>query len=278
MTLIELLVVIIILTTVVAAAIPILAPANDNRRIREAGRGLNTFITGAQARAVSLNRPFGIALKRLSQDTNTDPLKRSNPSADIHDDNGMCVEVFYVEQLPPYAGFDANSRACIALHPESPELVVIRFVARGTTGADMPAGWRRDEFPTATIRPGDVIEIGGTRYELVQANATNDPSDFSEIGLDELGYFTELNQTNVPAILGRPVNDSGQQLNVKYDDDGLELEKRSAALNGQANKPYWTAPMSYRILRQPTLTSDEPYQIPEGVAIYLRASGVGINV
>src|SRR5262245_54076259 len=48
MTLIELLVVIIILTTVVAAAIPILSPANDNRRIREAGRSLNTFITGAQ--------------------------------------------------------------------------------------------------------------------------------------------------------------------------------------------------------------------------------------
>ena len=65
MTLIELLVVIIILTTIVAAAIPIMSPANDDRRLREATRGLNTFITGAQARAIALSRPFGIALKRL---------------------------------------------------------------------------------------------------------------------------------------------------------------------------------------------------------------------
>ena len=51
LTLIELLAVIIILTTIVAAAIPIMAPSNDDRRLREATRGLNTFISGAQARA-----------------------------------------------------------------------------------------------------------------------------------------------------------------------------------------------------------------------------------
>jgi hypothetical protein len=268
------LVVIIILTTVVAAAIPILSPANDARRIREAGRGLNTFITGAQSRAVSLNRPFGIALKRLSQDTNTDPNKRTNASADIHEDNGVCLEVFYVEQLPPYSGFDANSRACVALLPDNPELVVIRFITRGVTGTDMPRGWQRDEFPTATIRPGDVIEIAGTRYELVPTTPLNDPDNYSEIGLDELGYFTELNQTNVPAILGRPLNDSGQQLNVRHDDRGLEM----ASLTGSANRPFWTGPVTYKILRQATPTSDEPYQLPEGVAIDLRASGVGNNL
>src|SRR5262245_17054049 len=68
LTLIELLVVIIILTTVVAAAIPILAPAGTDRAQREATRGLNTFITGAQMRAAVTRRPFGIALKRLSSE------------------------------------------------------------------------------------------------------------------------------------------------------------------------------------------------------------------
>src|SRR5262245_6267781 len=67
MTLIELLVVIIILTTVVAAAIPLMSPTNDDRRLREATRGLNTFILGAQTRALASRRPFGIALKRLSE-------------------------------------------------------------------------------------------------------------------------------------------------------------------------------------------------------------------
>src|SRR5262245_33566978 len=98
LTLIELLVVIIILTTVVAAAIPILSPAGSDREIREATRGLNTFITGAQTRALQTRRPYGIALKRLSQET-------ANA-----DDNGVCLEAYYAEQQPPYSGFDANSR------------------------------------------------------------------------------------------------------------------------------------------------------------------------
>src|SRR4051794_2704419 len=70
MTLIELLVVIVILTTIVAAAIPLMSPNNDDRRLREAARGLNTYITGAQTRAIATNRPYGVALKRLAQDTN----------------------------------------------------------------------------------------------------------------------------------------------------------------------------------------------------------------
>ena len=40
--------------------------------------------------------------------------------------------------------------------------------------------------------------------------------------------------------------------------------------------PYWALPSPYKILRQPTPASDEPYQLPEGTAIDLRASGVGI--
>src|SRR5262245_14801676 len=88
MTLIELLAVIIILTTVRAAAVPILAPADSDRAIREATRGLNTAITFAQAKAIQLRRPFGIALKKLSLDTDTD----NNPN-NPHDDNAVCVEV-----------------------------------------------------------------------------------------------------------------------------------------------------------------------------------------
>src|SRR6186997_3247429 len=69
MTLIELLVVIVILTTIVGAAIPLMSPSNDDRRLREAARALNTYIIGAQTRAIATKRPYGIALKRLSQDT-----------------------------------------------------------------------------------------------------------------------------------------------------------------------------------------------------------------
>jgi Tfp pilus assembly protein FimT len=83
MTLIELLIVIVIITTVVAAAIPIMAPADEDRRLREASRMLNTFITSAQARAIANNRLYGIGLQRLSSIT-------GRP-----EDRAACVQVHY---------------------------------------------------------------------------------------------------------------------------------------------------------------------------------------
>ncbi|MCI0331956.1 MAG: prepilin-type N-terminal cleavage/methylation domain-containing protein [Planctomycetes bacterium] len=244
LTLIELLVVIIILTTIVAAAIPILTPADDDRSKREASRGLNTFITGAQARAISLNRPVGIALKRLSQDT-----KRP-------EDRGVCLEVFYVEQPPPFCGFDPTSSAMVALDngpTGGAGQVLIRFVTR----AGLP-----DPLPGNTIRRGDVVEVSGTKYRL-----TDDEPNY----IDPVTGFYSPNAGNPPGTLvAVPMNDTGQMLNVKYDNQGYEIGTPNAI-----NVPFYTSPAPYKILRQAMPTSDEPYQLPEGTAIDLRASGVG---
>src|SRR5882757_5896189 len=99
MTLIELLVVIIILTTLVSAAIPIMSPSNDDRRLREASRAVNSFIAGAQASAIALQRPFGVAIKRLSKDTGT-------PTSPRPEDNAVSIELYYVEQPSPFVGFN----------------------------------------------------------------------------------------------------------------------------------------------------------------------------
>jgi prepilin-type N-terminal cleavage/methylation domain-containing protein len=269
MTLIELLVVIVIITTLVAAAIPLLSPANDDRRIREATRGLNTYITGAQARAVSSHRPFGIALKRLSQDT-----KRNDPTK-LDNDNGACLEVFYVEQPAPYSGFDANSRACVALYPDQnarPGLAIVRFVTRGTTGSGMPVGWSGDLFPTNMIRPGDVIEINGTQFQLLNDTTANSNITVVNISQDpnNTEFYFAPPSSGVPQILAVPLNDSGQQIGPKYDNKGVEIGSAASL-----QKPYWTNPAPYKILRQAAIASDEPYQLPEGTAIDLRASGVG---
>lgn len=270
MTLIELLVVIVIITTLVAAAIPLMSPTNDDRRIREASRGLNTYITGAQARAVSSHRPFGIGLKRVSAQTG-----KSTPGDPLND-NGACVEVYYVEQPAPYSGFDVNSRVSVALYPDQsaaghPGYAIVRFVTRSTTaGLGMPVGWAGDLFPSNMIRPGDVIEVNGTQFELVNdigANTNisvgNDPNN--------VNYFGPPTNTNAPPqILAVPLNDSGQQINPKYDNKGNEIGSKSVS-------PYWTNPAPYKILRQAVIASDEPYQLPEGTAIDLRASGIGTD-
>lgn len=271
MTLIELLVVIVILTTIVGAAIPLMSPSNDDRRLREAARSLNTYITGAQTRAIATKRPYGVAFKRLSQDT-----KRDKPG-DLQNDNGVCLEAFYVEQQAPYAGFDANSRACVALHPNRPGTVLVRFVTRATAGGTapgLPVGWTVDLFPPGMIRPHDVIEINGTRYKLLPDNGTNDLTNFRFDTVTKSFYEDTNPNDNKPVkIVAQPMNDSGQQINPRYDDNGNEIGSLSGSTKPPS--PYWALPAPYKIIRQPTPASDEPYQLPEGAAIDLRASGVG---
>jgi prepilin-type N-terminal cleavage/methylation domain-containing protein len=272
LTLVELLAVIIILTTIVAAAIPILAPTSEDRRLREATRALNTFITGAQARAISLNRPYGIALKRLAQDTDND-----NDPNDPHDDNGVCLEVFYVEQAPPFAGFDRTSKACVANAVPQLDRVLVSFVKESPGGqklSTLPIGITPDLFPGGMFRPGDVIEILGSRFALLPNTTQN-----TRFALDQNGFFTAPSggQGEFPVtILAQRINDSGQQMTPQCDNLGFAIGKdRPPQAPPNPVWPYWTEPAPYRILRQATLTSDEPYQLPEGTAIDLRASGVG---
>jgi prepilin-type N-terminal cleavage/methylation domain-containing protein len=267
MTLIELLVVIVILTTVVAAAIPIMAPSNIDRQLREASRAANTFIMGAQARAIDSGRLYGIALKRLSQET-------GRP-----EDRASCLEMYYVEQPPPYTGYDRNSRVCLSINANSSLLTVtVRFVIRGNTYSQqqdgLPPGWDADLFPTNMFRPGDVIEIGTTQYVLRSSEQR------TGIRLGQNGYFvTDSPPPPIPiAITVEPINNTGQQVYPEYDNEGFELgvdRPPQPAAPARPRPPFWTAPAPYKIFRQATFTSDEPFQFPEGTAIDLRASGVG---
>ncbi|MEX2317667.1 MAG: type II secretion system protein [Pirellulales bacterium] len=276
MTLIELLVVIVILTTLVAAAIPLLAPSSTERQLREASRGLNTMLAAAQARATAQGRPYGVALKRLSQDTGRKNLiTSSNPT----NDNGAAIEVFLVEQPQPYAGFDETSAVQIAIDNGAtggPGQVLVRFVRHvapdvsSPPSADrLPVGWDPDLLPPGLLRPGDVIETGGTRLMFTD-DGGNDPNTF-----DQNGFYTPNAGTPDGTLVTRPINSTGQidALNVITDSLGQRL--REPPPSGAFVAPYWTAPMPYKILRQPVPTSDEPYQLPEGTAIDLRASGVG---
>jgi type II secretory pathway pseudopilin PulG len=260
MTLIELLVVVIIITTIVAAAIPLMSPTNDDRRLREAARAVNTFIGGAQSRAIALRRPFGVAIKRVAYDT-------KKP-----DDRSVSIELFYVEQLPPYTGFDVNSRACVALNPALPGTVLVRFITRGPNTAGLPVGWSADLFPPATIYPGDLIEINGTQYEILPPLAPFVPYDTNMKVSQLTGTWEQQNVSRVAILVARPKNDSGQLINPKYYSDGREI---GSVPPPPPNLPYWTGPSTYKVLRRPTSTSDEPYQMPEGTGIDLRASGVG---
>jgi prepilin-type N-terminal cleavage/methylation domain-containing protein len=258
LTLIELLVVIIILSTLVAAAIPIMAPSNDARRISEASRMLSSYIYATQAKAIGLQRPVGIEIKRLSADTES------------HDDNAVSVEVFRIEEPAHYHGFDRTSGACVARHPNQNGLALLRFVVSGTgdNTDDLPVGLDDDLFPPGFSQPGDVIECGGVTYRLLPPS--NLLSDVLE--LDANGFY----QPRVPAVMieARPLNDTGQLQAIDFDNNGNKL--RDPLPTGTTRPaPFWTRPHPYSIRRQPARSNDAPLQLPEGTAIDLRGSSVG---
>jgi hypothetical protein len=209
---------------------------------------------------VATGRLYGIGLKRLKQDT-------QRP-----EDRAVCVQVYYVEQQPPYCGFDPNSQARVAFFPPNQtSQVLVQFVTRGNgvpmNNDGLPAGWDADQFPSGTIRPGDVIEINGTHYQL---NAGS-PAKF-----DALGYYApdtgQGSPNKAPQIAAVAINGTGQMLSIRHDDLGFEI-----GTAGSSNPPFFTAPAPYKIHRQAVTTADEPFQMPEGTAIDLRASGLGYS-
>ena len=85
-TLIELLIVVLIAMLLTAAAIPLLRPAFQDRKVREATRQLNAMFANAKASATERNRPFGVWFDRTPGNLN------------------QCLQVFICEVPPPYSG------------------------------------------------------------------------------------------------------------------------------------------------------------------------------
>src|SRR5947207_650634 len=78
LTLIELLVVLIIVAILTAVTIPVIKPAMDTRKVREATRLVSTMLGAAQTRAVTTGRPAGVWFERF---TDTRPPAPNGPGA-----------------------------------------------------------------------------------------------------------------------------------------------------------------------------------------------------
>lgn len=293
LTLVELLVVIVLISTLVATAIPVISPRGDERKLREASRNVNAYLQGAQARAVQTGRPFGVAIRRLSADT------------ERGEQNAVGVRLEYVEVPPTFSGFGPTSAARLAVSPRyvpSPPIgdsntaglddapLWLQFVARGPTvaGSGLPLGWAGDLTPPRFLRPGDVIEVGGRRYEMLSAGTGNRVLGLPPGVDDATGYYPP--STVLPAelltVAVRPVesreaipSQSLPELNLVHDTQGQEITSPEALrrLNpaAAAGGVFWTEPQSYRVFRRPIPAGGEPMEMPSGIAIDLQASVVG---
>jgi type II secretory pathway pseudopilin PulG len=121
-TLIELLVIIIVLLTITAIAIPVMSPILSGRKIREAARMVNVFMSGARNRAVQTGRPVGVAIERVA----------GLPEA--------AFRLSYAEVPPPWAGDFVNST--VVLDPSG-----------------MVIGFPQGDDPSL-VRRGDLLKLG----------------------------------------------------------------------------------------------------------------------
>lgn len=250
LTLVELLVVIIILTTLVGGVIPVLSPNNDERKIRAAGRGLQGYITLVQAEAARTGRPQGIAFQESSSNS------------------GVALEVFGLEVPPPFAGFSTASYARVILE-ERPSgqdsRLWVQFVLADARELPLPAPpefpsreYDFDPMPPNFVRWNDEVQIAGTIYRIVD---TDFDGDWNDDQVPDDGFYTlDRGDHRLSTFQVQAVNATGQALAFI----------RSYSANGNFYR--LTAPQPFQLIRQPTNSSREPYQLPAGIVIDLQGS------
>lgn len=155
LTLIELLVVVSIMMVLVVVTVPRMRPAMENRRIREAARAVNVYLSSARSRAIETGRPWGVAIVR---DGNM-PLAGS--------------KLIQVEVPPPYAGEMEGTRMVF--------LSIAGMTGTAQFWSDSSGNNLEDPIsgPSPLIRIGDTVQFGyqGHMYRILSiAPAPNPPN------------------------------------------------------------------------------------------------------
>ncbi|QDS98026.1 pilus assembly FimT family protein [Adhaeretor mobilis] len=243
LTLIELLVVITILTTLVAGVIPILSPNNDVRKIREASRAVQNYITIAQAEAARTGRPHGIGFVE------------SAPGS------GVALEVFQLEVPQAFAGFSNFSRVRIANSSLPLYTHTLQFIYGDSPTTDpFPLEYVQEPLPPNFLRRGDIVEVDGVRYQITDLDQDGDGNPEAEADFPQGDFYTFDNQPN-PA--SNPIT-----IQCNY------LSSTRPLLSLVAGGGTATAPKEYRNFRQPANSPEPPLALPRGVGIDMVASGI----
>ena len=250
LTLIELLIVIFILVTLVAGVIPMISPNNDARKIREASRGLQTYIIAAQAEAARTGRPAGIGFEEM-------------PNG-----GGMALEVYQMQVPAPYAGFAEYSRATVSQagnqyldtnsNGKFPQyygenLYKVSFTER-ISGMAEP-------LPPRMFRVGDLIDAEGNLYLIVDSVSNQ----------GKLVYSPSINDPNSDPNEGTGIWYFGDPTSSDPNAQVSDLECIWLNDDGQLPPPP-DAFKRYHIYRQPIRSSTAPYMFPTGIGIDMQGS------
>jgi prepilin-type N-terminal cleavage/methylation domain-containing protein len=134
LTLVELLVVISILSLLAVTVLPNISGTIDSRRAKEASRGLSTFISRAQARALAAAEPRGLQIQPLVNDS------------------AVALDFFVADVPQAYAGETTSSSVRLALTSDATR-ATLTFTADGTSSLLNSSGFCKD---------GDEIQVGAS--------------------------------------------------------------------------------------------------------------------
>lgn len=229
LTLVELLIVIGILSLLAAVSLPNIRDIIRDQKFSRTAGVVQSYIAGAQAKAIGAGRPFGVVIERAGNDS---AIRRSHS-----------VRLSYAYTPPPYAGDLAGARAIVtnngnlAFNPADAWMLKAAAV-QFLNGINDPV-----------MGPGDSVGIGLVpRYFLIQSLNSLAASG------ESIGTTPPSNATEWPLIVltGPAQAEVMQQYPV-----GTSLP--------------------FRIIRQPTPSLTAPLELPEGMAIDLVFSGIGLS-
>lgn len=233
MTLLELLVVVSIVVVLLAASVPLLKPALENGKIREASRQLNVFMQVARARAIESGRTTAVMIER------------SEPGSDIS-------YQLYIAQSPlPYTGDVVAAKATSFAASVASPTTIWRVEFRDGISANSSVN---SATLPAIARIGDFIKFDykGHLYKITSIAALGSHPMWAEVDVSENVLPPNLEGLNYQ-IFRQPVKSiasplqltggvaidlefSGIGATVTYDASGNELtgrefRKRSAGDN-----------------------------------------------
>ena len=254
-TLVELLVVVTIMLLLAAFAIPTIRPLTEGRRIREATRAIDVFLTQAKTRATVIQRPVGVVFERFRQlDANGNPVYHTE----------ACNVLRMVEIPPPYAGDFIDSRVRIQNWTTSAgNYIVLKVMVQYLS------------LSNGLLRRGDCIQFNyqGPIYTIINDTGDDGASDSGQdFEVDGDGFIVFDNPTasyTTRNALGWITSHVLTVRVAKTDIDNVSWPAPASVMYPVnptllvGGQPRWSGDVAFQFYRQPQASPAIPFAFPE---------------
>jgi len=160
----ELLIVVVIIAVVTIATIPLLKPAMDSRRIREAARIVSSQFAAAQGEAVATGHTVGVWLEKLHLGGTV-----VGPTSTTATEGNSCMDLYLCESPQPYSGDSTNATCQVSLLPETSD-------AQGNIVAPINIYFASGFTPAGLVEVGDqiIFNYRGASYTITGPDTDGD--------------------------------------------------------------------------------------------------------